>query len=183
MSPTFPQKVMRFCPKCGSTEFKYNRDNSFLCGICSFHLYINSAAAVAGLILNSEGELLLTRRAIEPQLGTLDLPGGFVDILETAENAMLREIKEELNLNINKMTYFMSFPNEYVFGGLSVFTTDLAFICKIDSFESIQAKDDISAYEFYKPEAIPLEEIGSKSMKEIVKAFVNSIINESNNKS
>lgn len=180
MSPTFPQKVIRFCPKCGSTEFIYNRDNSFLCGTCSFHLYINSAAAVAGLIVNEEGELLLTRRAIEPKLGMLDLPGGFVDVMETAENAMLREIKEELNLNVKKMTYFMSFPNEYVFGGLSVFTTDLAFICQIESFEYIQAKDDISAYEFYKPEVIPLDDIGSTSMKEIVIAFVNSITNESN---
>ncbi|NOU60653.1 NUDIX hydrolase [Marinifilum caeruleilacunae] len=174
MSPTFPQKVIRYCPKCGSIDFNFNRDNSFLCGICSFHLYINSAAAVAALIVNEAGELLLTRRAIEPQFGMLDLPGGFVDVMETAENAIHREIKEELNLKIREMNYFMSFPNEYVFGGLSVFTTDLAFICQIDSFESIQAKDDISAFEFYQPEEIPLNEIGSVSMKEIVKAFVNS---------
>ncbi|MCT4614783.1 MAG: NUDIX domain-containing protein [Marinifilaceae bacterium] len=177
MSPTYPEKVIKFCPKCGSTEFIYNRDNSFLCGTCSFHLYINSAAAVAGLIVNEKGELLLTRRAIEPQLGMLDLPGGFVDVMETAENAMQREIKEELNLTIKSMAYFMSFPNEYVFGGLSVFTTDLAFVCQIDSFQNIQAKDDISSYEFYKPEAIPMSEIGSESMKKIVKSFIKTITN------
>ncbi|WP_421919666.1 NUDIX hydrolase [Marinifilum sp.] len=172
MSPTFPQKVIKYCPKCGSVDFHYQLDNSFLCDRCKFHLYINSAAAVAALIVNQKGELLLTRRAIEPQSGMLDLPGGFVDVMETAECAMQREINEELNLEIKEMKYFMSFPNEYIFGGLSVFTTDLAFICQIDSFQSILARDDISNFEFFKQEAIPMNEIGSDSMKEIVKAFV-----------
>jgi ADP-ribose pyrophosphatase YjhB (NUDIX family) len=102
----------------------------------------------------------------------LDLPGGFVDVMETAENAIEREIREELNLDIKEMKYFMSFPNEYVFGGLSVFTTDLAFVCQVESFKNIKAEDDISSFEFYKPGDIPLDEIGSVSIKEIVKSFV-----------
>ncbi|WP_321307598.1 NUDIX domain-containing protein [Marinifilum fragile] len=180
MAPTFPEKVIRYCPKCGGREFVYHKDNSFLCGTCSFHLYINSAAAVAALIVNEKGELLLTRRAIEPQLGMLDLPGGFVDVMETAENAIEREIREELNLDIKEMKYFMSFPNEYVFGGLSVFTTDLAFVCQVESFKNIKAEDDISSFEFYKPADVPLNEIGSVSIKEIVKSFVKSKLDESN---
>jgi ADP-ribose pyrophosphatase len=117
----------------------------------------------------------LTRRAIEPQLGMLDLPGGFVDTMETVENAIQREIREELNLDIKEMKYFMSFPNEYVFGGLSVFTTDLAFICQIESFINIKAEDDISSFEFYKLGDIPFDEIGSVSMKKIVKEYIEII--------
>ena len=172
MSPTYPQKVMRFCPKCGSAEFIYNRDNSFLCGTCSFHLYINSAAAVAGLIVNEEGELLLTRRAIEPQLGMLDLPGGFVDVMETAEHAIIREIKEELNLEVESCSYIMSFPNEYVFGGLSVFTIDLAFECSVKNFNNMHAKDDILDYKFYQPSAINFDEICSDSISNIIKRYI-----------
>lgn len=172
MSPTFPEKVIRFCPKCGSSKFLYKEDNSFLCSRCQFHLYINASAAVAALIVNKERELLLTRRAVDPDKGMLDLPGGFVDVMETAEYAVKREIKEELDLEIKEMNYFMSYPNEYIFGGISVFTIDLAYICQIDSFNGITAMDDISAFEFYKPECIPFEEIGSVSMREIVKVFV-----------
>lgn len=172
MNETLPKNVIHYCPRCGGADFLYQEDNSFLCQQCSFHLYVNSAAAVAALIVSDKGELLLTRRAIEPQKGLLDLPGGFVDVMETAEQALCREIKEELNLEINDYSYFMSYPNEYVFGGISVFTIDLAYICKINSFNNIEAKDDISDYCFYKPEEIPFHEIGSVSMKEIVKTYV-----------
>jgi len=178
---TLPENVINFCPKCGNANFTFKTDNSFLCKNCKFHLYINSAAAVAALIINDDGEILLTKRAIEPQKGMLDLPGGFVDVMETAENAVSREIKEELNLDVNSMKYFMSFPNEYIFGGISVFTIDLAYICRIESFNGIVATDDISDFEFYPLNSIPFDLIGSVSMKEIVKTFINNNLNESIN--
>ena len=86
-----------------------------MCEDCKFQYYINNSAAVACLIFNSQGEVLLTRRAIDPNKGMLDLPGGFVEPLETAEEAVIREIKEELGLQITKMTYLVSFPNLYPF--------------------------------------------------------------------
>lgn len=172
MSPTFPQKVIRFCPKCGDDKFAFQEDNSFLCKKCNFHLYINSAAAVAALIVNEKGELLLTRRAVEPHKGMLDLPGGFVDVMETAEQTLCREIKEELNLELDHFTYFMSFPNEYVFGGISVFTIDLAYMCKVDSFNGIQAADDIAEYCFCKFSDIRLDDICSKSIRRIVESYI-----------
>lgn len=178
MSPTFPQKVIKYCPKCGGNEFRYKNDNSFFCENCNFHLYVNASAAVAALIVNDKGELLLARRAVEPQKGMLDLPGGFVDVMETAEQAICREIKEELNLEVAELSYFMSYPNEYVFGGLSVFTLDLAYICKINSFNKISAKDDISGFKFYQIESIPYQEIGAISMRGIVKSFVKKQSND-----
>ncbi|WP_372754921.1 NUDIX domain-containing protein [Labilibaculum sp.] len=179
MSPTYPQKVVRHCPHCGTSEFHYKKDNSFLCESCNFHWYVNASAAVAALIVNEKGEIMLTRRAVNPDKGRLDLPGGFVDVLETAEQALCREIKEELDVEITEFSYFMSCPNEYVYGGLTVFTLDLAYICKIKSFSNLRAKDDISGFEFYPPEKIPYEEIGSQSMKSIVRSFVNKLsINE-----
>jgi NAD+ diphosphatase len=172
MSPTFPQKVIRYCPKCGGAEFLYKSDNSFLCEKCNFHLYVNASAAVAALIVNDKGELLLARRAIEPQKGMLDLPGGFVDVMESAEKALCREIKEELNLEVAELSYFMSYPNEYVFGGLSVFTLDLAYVCIVESFEGIDAKDDISGFEFIHPDNISFEQICSGSMRYIVQTYI-----------
>lgn len=177
MSPTYPQKVVRYCPQCGGSAFHYKSDNSFLCENCHFHWYVNASAAVAALIVNEKGELLLTRRAVEPQKGMLDLPGGFVDVLETAEQALCREIKEELDVEVTDFSYFMSCPNEYVFGGLTVFTIDLAYICKIESFTKMSAKDDISGFEFYSPDKIPYAEIGSSSMKEILRSFVDKKMN------
>jgi mutator protein MutT len=173
MKSTLPKNTIHYCPKCGSSEFSFREDQSFLCNTCQFHLYINSAAAVAALIVNDKGEILLTRRAFDPQKGMLDLPGGFVDIMETAENALFREIKEELNLEIEEYDYFMSYPNEYIFGGLSVFTLDLAYICSVKNFNNIHAKDDISDYQFCKLSDIKFAEICNGSISKIIKAFVN----------
>ncbi len=178
MDNTLPKNTIRYCPKCGSSDFLFKEDHSFLCNKCQFHLYINSAAAVAALIVNDKGEILFTRRAIEPHKGMLDLPGGFVDIMESAENALIREIKEELNLDINSFKYFMSSPNEYIFGGLSVFTLDLAYICHPKTFNYIHAKDDISDYEFISPNLIPYNQIGGESIKRITKTFAKKIIHE-----
>ena len=75
------------------------------CTTCRFVYYFNPSSAVACFIRNSKGELLLVRRAKEPAKGTLDLPGGFVDMYESAEDAAHREVKEETGLDIAGCRY------------------------------------------------------------------------------
>lgn len=171
-STTHPVNVLKFCPRCGSAHFPATGNRSFKCEECSFNYFANSSAAVAVLLFNEKGELLLTRRAIEPHKGKLDLPGGFVDPMETAEQAAIREIQEELGIDIHELTYFCSFPNEYVFSGYSVFTLDLAFLAKTGSLDKMTPMDDISAFEFVKPQQIDLEELPSISMKNIIKELI-----------
>jgi len=60
--------------------------------------YMNPSAATAAFILNGKGELLVERRKREPAKGTLDLPGGFADFDETAEEGVAREVLEETGL-------------------------------------------------------------------------------------
>ncbi|MCK5731348.1 MAG: NUDIX domain-containing protein, partial [Draconibacterium sp.] len=100
MIETYPQKVLKFCPKCGSGKFIKLGDRSLKCGDCEFHFFINSAAAVAALVTNKNGQLMLVTRGVEPNYGKLDLPGGFIDSGETAENAVSRELDEELGLKV-----------------------------------------------------------------------------------
>ena len=44
------------------------------------------------------GEVLFARRAVEPCKGEWSLPGGFIELGESAEEAVLRELREETNL-------------------------------------------------------------------------------------
>jgi NAD+ diphosphatase len=172
MDTTAPERVVKFCPKCGSSNFPAHADRSFKCGDCGFHFYINAAAAVAALIVNEKGELLLTRRAVEPKKGMLDLPGGFVDPGERAEDAVVREIKEELNLEVTDHQFLISYPNEYVFSGFTVYTVDLAFVCLITDFSDIIWQDDISGYVFVKPEDLDYREICSESIRRIIQFYL-----------
>ena len=171
-SSTHPVNVLKYCPRCGSAHFPAIGSRSFKCSDCSFEYYVNTSAAVAVLLFNEKGELLFTRRAIEPHLGKLDLPGGFVDHLETGEQAAVREIQEELGIQVHSLRYFCSYPNEYIFSGFSVFTLDLAFLAKADNMHEMNAMDDISSFEFYKPHDVDLEELPSISMKSIIKELI-----------
>ena len=171
MKSTKPRDIIKYCPKCGSKEFVFDGSRAFKCATCGFHFFINSSAAVAAVIVNEKGEVLLTRRAFNPGKGMLDLPGGFIDPMESAEEAIRREIKEELNLDIEEMQYLASYPNEYVFSEFSVFTTDLGFLCRVKSFEKMHAEDDISGYEFIKEKDISFDEISSKSIGDILKFY------------
>jgi NAD+ diphosphatase len=172
-SNTHPVNVLKFCPSCGSKHFIATGNRSFKCEECFFNYYINSSAAVAVLLFNRVGELLLTRRAIEPHFGKLDLPGGFIDPMETGEQAAMREVQEELGIQIHSLKYFGSFPNEYVFSGFSVFTLDLAYLAETESLHEMTAMDDVASFEFHKLQDLDPEEIPSISMYNIIKELIN----------
>jgi len=171
-SNTHPLKVFKYCPRCGSNQFPATGIRSFKCKNCSFNYYINSSAAVAVLLFNEKGEILLTRRAIEPHLGKLDLPGGFVDPMESAEHAAIREIQEELGILVHSLKYFGSYPNEYIFSGFSVYTIDFAFLAKTDNLGQMTAGDDVASFEFYQLKDIKPEEMPSISMFSIIKDLI-----------
>jgi mutator protein MutT len=173
MMNTHPQYVLKYCPRCGSSHFLFEGERSFKCQDCSFHFFINASCAVAAIIENDKEELLFTIRAFEPNKGMLDLPGGFVDPLETAEDAVKREIKEELGLEVETVEYLTSFPNEYVFSGFTVYTIDLGFIVKVKSLEIIEANDDISGYEFIAPNKVDRSRLSSPSLIVIMDAYLN----------
>lgn len=154
----------------------YNNKGGYLkCTSCGFQFFINEAGAVAAIITDQEGRILFTKRAKAPAKSKLDLPGGFVDIGETAEHALEREIKEELDISLSSYRYFMSQPNKYIFGDMTYFTLDLAFICQAESFDNIKALDDISGIRFIAPEEVVLDDIGLSSIKEIIKQYLNSL--------
>lgn len=166
-----PLKVLKYCPKCGSEEFKPSGERSLKCGTCGFHFFINASAAVAALITNSKGKLMLVTRGVEPDYGKLDLPGGFVDPMETAEEAVLRELSEELGLKVLGLQYLFSAPNEYVFSEYKVFTLDMAFKVQVETTENLKAMDDILAYRFYGENEIDYNEIPAPSIKGFVKRY------------
>lgn len=171
MRDTHPLKVMRFCPKCGSSDFKVAGERSLKCKTCGFHYFANSSAAVAALVVNDEGKLMLTKRGIDPGYGKLDLPGGFVDPGETVENALKRELYEELGLKVQSFHYLGSAPNEYIFSDFSVFTIDLAFKVIPETTQGLRAMDDILDYKFYSEQEIDYNDIPAPSIKHFVQQY------------
>ena len=159
------------CPVCGDTNFKLKSEKSKSCNKCGFVYFMNASAAVAAFIVNKEGELLVCKRAKEPEKGTLDLPGGFVDDNETAEEAISREISEELQVNAITTEYLFSLPNTYLYSRLTIPTLDLFFRCDVDDTTKIIPTDDVEACFFIKIEDIDPSQFGLKSIKKAVSIF------------
>ena len=164
--------LFSYCPKCGLMSLTQTSDKSFLCNDCGFVFYLNTAASVAGIILGREERLLVVVRKYDPAKGSWDLPGGFIDADESAEDAVVREVKEELNLEVTKIKYFGSFPNTYVYGDVTYSTLDITFVCEVRSLENIQASDDAESYKFVSLDNIDLEKFGLLSMRKIVAEYI-----------
>ena len=166
-----PLELFRYCPKCGSSRFEENNFKSKKCAGCGFTYYFNSSTAVAVFIIDAEGRLLVAKRAKEPAKGTFDLPGGFVDLYETAEEAIKREVFEETGLVIDKLHYLFSLPNVYTYSDFDVHTLDLFYRCEIDDFSGLKAADDVEELFFIPENEIRLELFGLDSIRRGVEIF------------
>ena len=84
---------------------------------------------------------------------------------------MKREIKEELNIGLEGHEYFMSCPNDYKFGGLTYFTIELAFICRVREHKGIAVSDEIEDCVLVMPGEIRLEDIAFASTKSMLDSY------------
>jgi ADP-ribose pyrophosphatase YjhB (NUDIX family) len=90
---------VRFCPRCGA-EATVRFPRSITCPTCGYGAYYNPKPVACGIPLDPHGRLILMRRATEPGRGRWTMPGGFVDLGESVEQAAIREIAEELAIEV-----------------------------------------------------------------------------------
>lgn len=171
-----PLHGFAYCPRCGTHGFADHGERAKQCHACGLTYYANVASAVACLILDNDHRALLTRRALPPAEGTLDLPGGFVDPLETVEAAVRREIKEETGLEVASMQYLMSLPNIYPFSGVTVYTADLFFLVRVDSFDGAKAADDAAELVVKHLRELDAEDFGLTSIKMFISSLDNYLL-------
>ena len=160
---------------CGSVHFEDNNEKSKRCAQCGFIYYFNPSAATVALILNSRGELLVCRRGKEPAKGTIDLPGGFLDMFETGEEGVCREVREETGLIVTCAQYLFSLPNTYLYSNFLVHTLDQFFLCSVEDDTELVALDDVAESQW-----IPLAEVnptlfGLDSVRKGVERFLKGL--------
>jgi ADP-ribose pyrophosphatase YjhB (NUDIX family) len=87
------------CPHCAAPF-----EQPVTCLRCGWRWYSNPKPAAGTLVERigraGETEVLLLRRAVEPGFGDWDLPAGYLDPGESAEQGALRETREEAGLEV-----------------------------------------------------------------------------------
>jgi len=160
----------RFCPGCGSRNIGRFQEYGMRCADCGYLYFHNAASAVSAIIQAQQGIILITRKQA-PKRGYLDLPGGFVGHGETLEEALEREIQEELNLAIKDFRYFGSFPNRYDYKRVTYFTIDALFTCRAVSLRSLKPREEVSDITIIRAGEVDLGRIAFPSVRKALEKY------------
>lgn len=150
-----------------------SQGNRIDCSACEFTLYFNPTSSAGALIFDEEGRLIVIERARDPRKGTYGVPGGFADFGERLEEVVVRETKEETNLDIIHATFFASFPNVYQYRNVNYDVMDVYFIAKVKTFDSIVAeKEEVACVNRVDPAGVPEEKWAFKSLRNAIAKYL-----------
>ncbi len=171
--------MIEYCPKCQSGSVSFDRQKKYTCSNCGWVYFQNPAAAVMA-VLTLDDKILFTIRAKEPAKGKLDFPGGFIDPGENAEEALSRELYEELRLNNLSFTYLGSSPNSYEYKGIVYPICDMIFTSAIESMPTWFQTSEISDIMLKNLNEIKHNELSFRSVKKAITLIKNTIISTPN---
>lgn len=164
-------EAFKHCPRCGSGDFPITQPNLRLCQACGHHHHFNPVCAVAALIENSRGEILLVERGHEPAKGKYATPGGFTDLGESLETALAREVKEETGLKLRNVRYLCSHTNDYIYRGAIVATIDVFFTGVAEAGKVVMQEGEIAGARWFRPKDILLDDLAFPSMRYALRCY------------
>jgi ADP-ribose pyrophosphatase YjhB (NUDIX family) len=161
--PAEPRAVFRCCPRCGASLAAPGAC-PLACEACGFAYYFNPAVSAAAILLRGDGQALFIRRGHEPGLGRLAFVGGFVDAGETPEDALRREVREEIGVELEAIDYLGSQPNTYGYRGVTYHVVDLIFVATLAPGSVPRELDGVAAIEWHDPMALDPARLAFASM-------------------
>lgn len=140
-------RTHQFCGCCGQPTEPSTVSLEKYCTHCDLVFYPRISPSV--IVLISKGEEILMARSPHFTPGAFGLIAGFVEAGESLENAIHREVKEEVNINVKNIRYFDSqawpFPDTLMMG----------FYAEYDSDELIIDNKEIEVAGWYHYSALP----------------------------
>jgi 8-oxo-dGTP diphosphatase len=142
----------RFCPRCAHPmSFVSNHDRTRpVCEACGYIQYLNPSPAAAGII-RRDRRICLVKRRYRPKAGLWTLPAGFMEFDEEIHQTVVREVKEETNLDVRVTGLF-----DVLTGILPPHFPILLVVFRVEELGGqLQAGDDAEAVGFYPLERLP----------------------------
>lgn len=124
----------RFCGECGGKTVPCTGERALLCTGCGELIYPRINPAVIVGIINGNS-ILVTRYVKSRGVESDALVAGYMEIGETPEDTVRREVMEEVGLSIKNIRYYKSQPWGYSSGLL------LGFFCDVDGSTEIKIEE------------------------------------------
>lgn len=158
-------RVFKYCPRCGAPLelIRGGCGQALRCSDDGHIFYQNPHSAVSVVITNEKGECLLIRRETEPRKGDWDLPGGFVNWGEAPETAIVREVKEELGVDLHISKTLGSDHDWYPSDGLNTSVNTIIFQGTISG--PIVPNKEIGSLHWLHKEELPMSSLSFNSVR------------------
>lgn len=143
------RKSRRFCGVCGYALCDSQRERARVCPHCGHVEYPQiSPCVITAVIDRSQNRLLVVQGHSTGR--RMALVAGYVEIGETLEQAVVREVAEEVGLRVKNLRYYGSQP--WAFSS----TQMMAFTAELDGSPQLTLQaEEIAAARWMKPEEIP----------------------------
>lgn len=142
----------RFCGRCGGRTEDSMKERARVCPSCGQIEYPKICPAVIVAVTN--GDKLLMSRYRSRSYGGYALIAGFVEIGETFEETVRREVMEEVGLRVKNVRYFKSQPWAFTD------TEMIGFFAELDGDDTIKLEEEeLAEAGWYHRDEIPDDEV------------------------
>lgn len=160
----------RFCSRCSNPMKRSHKERMLYCETCGFQTYPTISPCVIVAVYNGN-RLLLTKYAGRAYT-KYALIAGFVEIGESLEDAVRREVKEEVGLKVKNIKFYKSQPWPFT-------DTILAgFFAELDGDDTITIQEDELLLGIWmNREDIPTEKLKISLTSEMMQVFKTGTVN------
>ena len=133
------------CPQCGSNQLKIENQTLIVCQNCNYQIY-NNPKPTATCVIICENKIMLGKRAHQPHKDEWSFGGGFLDYGESPTEACIREVKEELGIDITNPIMIGDVSHDYEYQGAISKIASTLFLIRIDPqlADQIIPADDVA---------------------------------------
>ena len=135
------------CGRCGQEMSFHGQERARTCEPCENNIYPSISPCISPLVIRGE-EMLLARNANFPgeMFSTL---AGFIEVGESVEDCLRREVKEEVGVEVGELRYFGSqpwpFPNQLMLG----------FFAEYTGGDIVCEDEEIAEAHWFRPDELP----------------------------